>query len=331
MVACSGVTSFGRTRRTPSAARRGWTSSRKQRCCSSTSWWTRSEVAARAAAADAVSSRASALPAIFAFASCRFRSATWIMKNSSRYELKMARNFTRSRRATVGSWASSRTRRLNSSQESSRSIRISGPQAVMAHASPVEGFTVKQPVADPAGPDHELEVAAEGHQLFDDDDTGQDDVGALRLQSGEPAALPGGQGLEALAYRDHLRLPEPEAMTGLARSPLSTQVEASQRSHRPAEADQILSARRRREGAEEPAADLPSELPELAGRGRVAEEERPREAQGSQGEAGDGDDLAGAEPRDLEAAAPEVGDNPGPERQGPAHGDGPQARLLASA
>src|SRR5438093_1744156 len=42
------------------------------------------------------------------------------MKNSSRLELKMARNFTRSSKGTLGSCASSSTRRLNSSHDSSR-------------------------------------------------------------------------------------------------------------------------------------------------------------------------------------------------------------------
>src|SRR5258708_30110525 len=44
------------------------------------------------------------------------------MKNSSRLELKMARNLTRSRSGTVGSLASFNTRRLNSSHARSRSI-----------------------------------------------------------------------------------------------------------------------------------------------------------------------------------------------------------------
>ena len=57
----------------------------------------------------------------------RFRSATRTMKNSSRFELKMDRNFTRSRSGTVGSCASSSTRRLNSSQDSSRLTKTSGP------------------------------------------------------------------------------------------------------------------------------------------------------------------------------------------------------------
>src|SRR6266478_8533009 len=51
-----------------------------------------------------------------------FRLATRTIKNSSRLELKMARNFTRSRSGTEGSLASSKTRRLNSSHERSRLI-----------------------------------------------------------------------------------------------------------------------------------------------------------------------------------------------------------------
>ena len=45
---------------------------------------------------------------------------TRTMKNSSRFELKMEMNFRRSSSGTVGSAASSSTRRLNSSQLSSR-------------------------------------------------------------------------------------------------------------------------------------------------------------------------------------------------------------------
>ena len=58
--------------------------------------------------------------------------ATRTMKNSSRFELKMARNFTRSSSGTLGSCASSSTRRLNSSHDSSRltnaSASISSPR-----------------------------------------------------------------------------------------------------------------------------------------------------------------------------------------------------------
>src|SRR3954466_8460338 len=50
--------------------------------------------------------------------------ATRISKNSSRFELKIERNFTRSINGCVGSWASSRTRRLNSSQLSSRLMKL---------------------------------------------------------------------------------------------------------------------------------------------------------------------------------------------------------------
>ena len=42
------------------------------------------------------------------------------MKNSSRFDVKIAANFTRSSSGTAGSSASSRTRSLKSTQESSR-------------------------------------------------------------------------------------------------------------------------------------------------------------------------------------------------------------------
>ena len=55
--------------------------------------------------------------------SCCFRPATRIMKNSSRFDATIDRNFSRSRSGTEGSRASSRTRLLNSSQDSSRLMK----------------------------------------------------------------------------------------------------------------------------------------------------------------------------------------------------------------
>ena len=55
---------------------------------------------------------------------CCLIPATRISKNSSRFELKIVRNLTRSIRGWVGSCASSSTRRLNSSQLSSRLIKF---------------------------------------------------------------------------------------------------------------------------------------------------------------------------------------------------------------
>ena len=59
---------------------------------------------------------------------CCLMPATRISKNSSRFELKMVRNLTRSISGWVGSCASSRTRRLNSSQLSSRLMKFSGAE-----------------------------------------------------------------------------------------------------------------------------------------------------------------------------------------------------------
>jgi hypothetical protein len=49
-----------------------------------------------------------------------FRPATRTWKNSSRFELKMARNLARSSTGTTGSAASASTRALKSSHDSSR-------------------------------------------------------------------------------------------------------------------------------------------------------------------------------------------------------------------
>ena len=59
---------------------------------------------------------------------CCLIPATRISKNSSRLELKMVRNFTRSISGCVESCASSRTRRLNSSQLNSRLMKFRGSE-----------------------------------------------------------------------------------------------------------------------------------------------------------------------------------------------------------
>src|SRR5436309_1928820 len=66
---------------------------------------------------------------------CCLIPATRISKNSSRFELKMVRNFTRSMSGCVASCASSRTRRLNSSQLSSRLMKFCGAESFFAGAS----------------------------------------------------------------------------------------------------------------------------------------------------------------------------------------------------
>src|SRR5262249_7539800 len=59
---------------------------------------------------------------------CCLMPATRISKNSSRFELKMVRNLTRSMSGWVRSCASSSTRRLNSSQLSSRLMKFCGSE-----------------------------------------------------------------------------------------------------------------------------------------------------------------------------------------------------------
>src|ERR1700704_3550124 len=122
----------------------------------------------------------------------RLSAATRTMKNSSRFELKMARNFTRSSRGTLGSCASSSTRRLKSSHDSSRLTNA----FVFMSASPVECFAQENAVAHAARADDERQVAAEDHELLDDDGAGQDDVGALDLEPADLAPLALGEALQ---------------------------------------------------------------------------------------------------------------------------------------
>ena len=91
----------------------------------------------------------------------RLSAATRTMKNSSRFELKMARNFTRSSSGTLGSCASSSTRRLNSSHDSSRFTNALA--SISSRPRPAEGLAQQEPVADAARADQQRPIAAEDH------------------------------------------------------------------------------------------------------------------------------------------------------------------------
>src|SRR5438552_6425400 len=117
------------------------------------------------------------------------------MKNSSRFELKMARNFTRPSSGTLGSGASASTRRLNSSHDSSRLTNASAPRSAMA-----EGLTEQDAVADAVGAHDERQIPAVDHGLLDHDGAGQDDVRALGLETAELAALASREVFQPLAH-----------------------------------------------------------------------------------------------------------------------------------
>src|SRR5262245_55620108 len=139
-----------------------------------------------------------------------FRSATRTMKNSSRLELKMDRNFTRSRSGTVGSCASSRTRRLNSNHDSSRLI-IRSDMSSSALFS--ERFAEKQRVAHALLADSQAVVSAERHKLLDHDGAGHDDVRPFRPEPWHLATLPERQRLEPGPDSGDVQLLEAEAVT----------------------------------------------------------------------------------------------------------------------
>src|SRR6266850_2211295 len=211
---CSPLRSLGRISTMPSAASSGWISCRKQRCCSSTSWWIRAATAAIVSAAVRSSGPEVGSPACIR----RLSVATRIMKNSSRFELKMDRNFTRSSSGTVGSWASSSTRRLKSSHDSSR---LRNAFEFMS-APAVEGLVQQNAVAHAARAHDQRQIAAEDHQLLDRDRPGQDDVRPLRLEPANLAPLARREPLQPLPDRGHVRLGQPQAVAILA---LTTQVD----------------------------------------------------------------------------------------------------------
>src|SRR5262245_11390214 len=107
----------------PSASRPGSTSRARAWYCCSTSWRTVRPMWSSWSLGGMRSA-----PKLRWMPACTFccRPPTRTMKNSSRLELTMARNLSRSSSGTSGSWASSRTRRLNSSQLNSRLMYSDG-------------------------------------------------------------------------------------------------------------------------------------------------------------------------------------------------------------
>ncbi len=100
----------------PSAASCGRSCSVQQRACSAICSLARVRITASSSSVLRPSIEVSSMPARNFLSSV----ATRTMKNSSRFVAEMARNFTRSSSGCDGSEAWARTRRLNSSQLSSR-------------------------------------------------------------------------------------------------------------------------------------------------------------------------------------------------------------------
>src|ERR1700682_332731 len=269
----------------PSAARRGWISSRKQRCCSSTSSWIRTAMAAFVSAGVSPSGAGVLSPTSIR----RFKVTTRTMKHSSRFELKMARNLTRSRSGTLGSCASSSTRRLNSSHDSSRLMNAS----VFMSASTVECFAQKDAVAHAARADDHFQVAAEDHGLLDDDGPGQDDIGSFRLEAADLPALPPGEALQALADRGDVGLAELKPVAILPLALVRPQVDAGERADGAAQPHHDLAALRRREAALELGADFAAEHLERARLGPVVAHEAARGPHRAPREAWRGEKLSG--------------------------------------
>src|SRR5688572_4285464 len=249
------------------------------------------------------------------------------MKNSSRFALKIARNFTRSSKGTVGSSASSSTRRLNSSHDSSRLTKASASIS----ASPAEGLAQEHAIADPARADDEGQVAAVDHDLLDDDGARQDDVGALGLEPADLAALPAGHAFQSLADRRHVGLLQAQPVPMLAVAATGAQVDAGQRANHAAEAHDDLTAGGGRHRVVEVPADLAAQGLKLAGPRRIVAYEAMRGAHGPERKARAGDEPPRPHPAELEAGATEIRDDAVREGQAVHGGIDAEPRFVARA
>ena len=113
----SGVRSFHRSSSMSSLASAGTISSRNSLACRAISADVVDQICSSTSRGSSPEAAGTATPA----AMRRLRPATRTMKNSSRFEAKIARNRTRSSSGSAGSSASSSTRVLKRSQDSSRS------------------------------------------------------------------------------------------------------------------------------------------------------------------------------------------------------------------
>src|SRR5215471_14488286 len=257
----------------------------------------------------------------------RLSSATRTMKNSSRLELKMERNLTRSSKGTLGSCASSSTRRLNSSHDSSRLMNASGPIS----PSTVERFVEQEPVAHPSGADDEVEVSAEEHGLLDDHGSGEDNVHPLRLEPPHLAPLPRGEPLQALPDRRDIGLPHLQAVAMLALARVRPEVNAGERPHRPSQPHHDLPALRGRQRLPELPANLRAKRLDLTRPRPLMLEEERGGAYGTQRQARDGHDLPIAHPAQLEARAAQIRHHSVLERQAVESRVDAEARLVSRA
>ena len=118
----SRVRSAHRSSSMSSLASAGTISSRNSRACRAISTGVSRQICSRTSRGNSLDADGTATPAAIR----RLRPATRTMKNSSRFDAKMARNRTRSSSGTVGSSASSSTRVLKCSHDTSRSRNLSG-------------------------------------------------------------------------------------------------------------------------------------------------------------------------------------------------------------
>src|SRR5262249_23289500 len=210
------------------------------------------------------------------------------------------------------SWASSSTRRLNSSHDSSRLTYL----CVSISASAVECFAQENAVAHAARADDQSQVAAEDHDLLDDDGAGQDDVGALGLEPTNRAPLALGEALEALADLGDVGLRQVQTVPVLALPAVRpAEVNAGQRADGGAPAHHHLAALRGREDALKLRPALGANGLERPRLGPIVVEKAARHSHDAQWQARRGDPPPPAHPAQLQAGPAQVRNDAIPEGQ----------------
>src|SRR5206468_5129928 len=183
---------------------------------------------------------------------------------------------------------------------------------------------------NPARAHRERQIAAEDHDLLDDDGPGQDDVDTLRLEAANPPTLSLGETFESLPDGGDVGLVEPQPVAARAVA-MRMEVDAGQRADGASETHHDLATRGGGQADYELRADLAAERSKVERRGRIVANETSRRPDGAERQARHRDDLAATYPAELEARAAQVYDEAVVERQALEGGVDAKPRLVLRA
>ena len=170
--------------------------------------------------------------------------------------------------------------------------------------------------------------AAQPHELLEDDGAGHDDVGALGLEAGDPAAAAQRQGRKAQAEGAHLRAVEREAVDRRSTAVARPEVHAGERAHGAPQRDQPAGRARRHAQGLKLIARVTAEGRDLGFDGRIVAQKPAGDAHRAQRQARHGHDLSATDGRELQATAAQVRDHCVADGEAAQRRDGAEARLF---